>query len=122
MDIGTRLASLREDRGWTQEQTSQSLGISRAALSHYEKNRREPDTDTLAKFADIYQVSIDYLVGRTDNPEATLDSDVRDFAGSIELSDAEILEKFAFSIDGSPLTPEESKMFIAFIRANRSMR
>lgn len=122
MDIGSRLASLREDRGWTQEHTSQVLGISRAALSHYEKNRREPDTDTLAKFADIYQVSIDYLVGRTDNPEATLDLDVREFAGSIELSDQELLEKFAFSIDGSPLTPEESKMFIAFIRANRSMR
>ncbi|WP_342778517.1 helix-turn-helix transcriptional regulator [Paenibacillus sinopodophylli] len=42
-----------------------ALGISRAAISHYEKNRREPDSETLSKFADSYQVTVDYLVGRT---------------------------------------------------------
>ncbi|MGU3473436.1 helix-turn-helix domain-containing protein [Paenibacillus sp. D51F] len=122
MDIGTRIARLREERGWTQEQTSVTLGISRAALSHYEKNRREPDTDTLAKFADLYRVSIDYLVGRTDNPAGVLDAGVGEFVSSLELSDQEMLEKFAFSIDGRKLTAEEAKRFIAFIRAERAMR
>lgn len=122
MDIGTRIARLREERGWTQEQTSVTLGISRAALSHYEKNRREPDTDTLAKFADLYHVSIDYLVGRTDNPAAVLEAGVGEFVSSLELSDQEMMEKFAFSIDGRKLTAEEAKRFIAFIRAERSMR
>ncbi|AJY73981.1 helix-turn-helix domain-containing protein [Paenibacillus beijingensis] len=122
MDIGTRIAKLREDRGWTQEQTAVTLGISRAALSHYEKNRREPDTDTLTKFADLYSVTIDYLVGRTDNPRAVVDPNVRDFVDQLELSDNELLNKFALTIDGHKLTSEEAKRFIAFIRAERMMR
>jgi transcriptional regulator with XRE-family HTH domain len=125
MDIGTRIAQLREQRGWTQEQTSHLLGISRAALSHYEKNRREPDTETLTKFADLFKVSIDYLVGRTNRQEVELDSDVRDFvqdADQVELSEDDILEKFALSLDGMKLSAEEAKRFIAFIRAERSLR
>lgn len=121
MDIGNRIAKLREDQGWTQEHTANKLGISRAALSHYEKNRREPDTDTLKKFAELYHVTIDYLVGRTSEPNTTLSEDVRSFVDHLELSDEEILEKYNLSIDGRKLTPEETKRFIAFVRAERAM-
>ncbi|MBB6671731.1 helix-turn-helix domain-containing protein [Cohnella nanjingensis] len=122
MNIGSRIAYLRDQRGLTQEELSSSLGISRAALSHYEKNRREPDTETLTKLADLFHVSIDYLVGRTQQPHMTLDDDVRQFADQLELSDADrLLEKFALTVDGRQLTPEEAKRFIAFIRAERSM-
>lgn len=125
MDIGTRIAHMREQRGWTQEQTSHLLGISRAALSHYEKNRREPDTETLTKFADLYNVTIDFLVGRTNRQDQELDSDIRelvDQSDQVELSEEEITKKFNFTIDGMELTPDEAKRFIAFIRAERSMR
>lgn len=122
MEIGSRIAKLREQRGWTQEQTSSALGISRAALSHYEKNRREPDTDTLTKFADLFRVSIDYLVGRTDNPHMTLDPEVRAFADALELSDEDLMERFALAIDGRKLSPDEARRFIAFVRAERMMQ
>ena len=121
MNIGNRIAKLREDRGWTQEQTSSSLGISRAALSHYEKNRREPDTDTLSKFADLFNVSVDYLVGRTSAPQITLDDSVREFVDQLELADEELLKKFALTIDGRKLSLEEARRFIAFVRAERMM-
>ncbi|MFF2091697.1 helix-turn-helix domain-containing protein [Paenibacillus sp. NPDC058174] len=121
MSIGNRIAQLRDEKRWTQEQTAAKLGISRAALSHYEKNRREPDSETLAKFADLYQVSIDYLVGRTLNPQSALSDDVRDFVDHLELSDEEILQKYNLSIDGRKLTAEETKRFIAFVRAERMM-
>ncbi|MCM3629405.1 helix-turn-helix domain-containing protein [Paenibacillus glycanilyticus] len=121
MNIGNRIAGLREERKWTQEQTSAKLGISRAALSHYEKNRREPDTETLAKFADLYQVSIDYLVGRTQNTQAALSEDIRTFVDHLELSDEELLERYNLSVDGRKLTAEETKRFIAFVRAERMM-
>ncbi|MBJ6360270.1 helix-turn-helix domain-containing protein [Paenibacillus sp. GCM10012307] len=122
MDTGGRIAKLRDERGWTQEQTSAMLGISRAALSHYEKNRREPDTETLLKFADLFQVSVDYLVGRTKLPHQILDDHIRDFVDQLELSDDEILEKFSLTIDGLKLTPEEARRFIAFVRAERMMK
>lgn len=121
MTIGSRIAYLRDQRGWTQEQLAASLGISRAALSHYEKNRREPDTETLTKVADLFAVTIDYLVGRTDLPHGTVDLDVRQFLDGLELSDAELLERFALTIDGRKLTAEEARRFIAFVRAERAM-
>jgi transcriptional regulator with XRE-family HTH domain len=122
MNIGSRLAFLRDQRGWTQEQLASSIGISRAALSHYEKNRREPDSETLTKVADLFKVTIDYLVGRTQNPHMALDADVGQFVDQLELSDEEILDKFTLTIDGRKLTPEEARRFIAFVRAERAMK
>ncbi|QHW30869.1 helix-turn-helix domain-containing protein [Paenibacillus rhizovicinus] len=122
MNIGSIIYKLREDRGWTQEQTAGLLGISRAALSHYEKNRREPDSETLSKFADLFNVSVDYLVGRTTVPHITLDEPVREFVDQLELSEEEILRKFDLTIDGVKLSPEEARNFIAFVRAARDMK
>jgi transcriptional regulator with XRE-family HTH domain len=122
MNIGSRIAFLRDQRGWTQEQLAASLGISRAALSHYEKNRREPDSETLAKVADLFNVTIDYLVGRTENPHMRMDADVGSFVDQLELSDEELLRKFVLTIDGRKLTPDEARRFIAFVRAERSMQ
>ncbi|MFB9278538.1 helix-turn-helix domain-containing protein [Cohnella cellulosilytica] len=121
MNIGSRLAFLRDQRGLTQEELAASLGISRAALSHYEKSRREPDTETLGKIADLFQVSIDYLVGRTPHPQTTLDPEIRQFADELELSDEQILDHFALTVDGRKLTAEEARRFIAFVRAERNM-
>ncbi|GLI06371.1 MULTISPECIES: helix-turn-helix domain-containing protein [Paenibacillus] len=118
--IGNRIAALREKQGLTQEELSLKLDISRASLSHYEKNRREPDYDTLVKIANHFKVSIDYLLGRTQDPEMVLDQQVRQFVDSLELSDERILQHFTLTIDGKQLTPEEAKRFIAFVRAERS--
>ncbi|MNN53936.1 HTH-type transcriptional regulator Xre [compost metagenome] len=121
MTCGDKIAALREKRGLTQEDLAAKIGISRASLSHYEKNRREPDYTTMTKLADFFHVSVDYLLGRTSEPSKIADLAVRDFAENLELSDEQLLEKFAFTIDGRKLTPEESRRFIAFIRAERSM-
>ena len=67
MQYGTRILQLRKDSNITQQYLSKQLGISRAALSHYEKNRREPDYELLVKLADFFDVSIDYLLCRVDN-------------------------------------------------------
>lgn len=58
--LGKRLKDLRGNR--TQEDVAKIIGISRARYSHYENGRSEPDTDTLQKIADFYQVSIDWLL------------------------------------------------------------
>lgn len=121
MTCGDKIAALREKRGLTQEDLASKIGISRASLSHYEKNRREPDYTTLTKLADFFHVSVDYLLGRTADSASITDIGVRDFAENLELSDEQLLEKFAFTVDGRKLTPEESRRFIAFIRAERSM-
>ena len=62
---GEMIAKLRENKKLTQEELANKLGISRAALSHYEKCRREPDYATLKKIADYFEVTTDYLLGRS---------------------------------------------------------
>lgn len=66
--LGERLVELRKQKGLTQEEFSSSLNISRGTYAQYEIERRQPDYDTLKKIADFFKVSIDYLLGRTDNP------------------------------------------------------
>ncbi|KKO51000.1 helix-turn-helix domain-containing protein [Paenibacillus sp. DMB20] len=122
MNYGNRIAELREQRGWTQEELATSVGITRAALSHYEKNRRKPDFETLTRLADRFNVSIDYLIGRTKHEKMNMDSDAREFADSLELSDEDLLERFNLMIDGRKLTEDEAKRFIAFVRMERMMK
>ncbi|MDQ0115213.1 helix-turn-helix domain-containing protein [Paenibacillus harenae] len=120
MNIGDRIAQSRIMRSWTQELTAAKLGISRASLSHYEKNRREVSNELLAKFADLYEVTIDYLVGRTLIPKQVLSEEVRVFVDRLDLADEQLLSKYSLALDGRLLTPEETKHFITFIRARRS--
>jgi len=117
-----RIAELREGRGLTQEEVAQSIGITRASLSHYEKNRRKPDFEILTKLADVFGVSIDYLIGRTTHSEVVMDDDVRHFVDDLELSDDKLLERFNLTIDGRSLSEEEANRFIAFIRMERNMK
>ncbi|EAF8900108.1 XRE family transcriptional regulator, partial [Listeria monocytogenes] len=51
----------------TQEDISKILGISRGAYSHIENGRNEPDMETIVKLADIFEVSTDYLLGKSNN-------------------------------------------------------
>ncbi|MGZ9583873.1 helix-turn-helix domain-containing protein [Paenibacillus marinisediminis] len=122
MDYGTRIAELREHKGWTQEELASSLGITRASLSHYEKNRRKPDFDILNQLADIFEVSIDYIIGRTHRIQPALSEDVRGFVDKLELSDEDLLKSYKLMVDGRELTDEEARRFIAFVRAERLMR
>lgn len=63
-----RLFQLRKKAGMTQEQLAKELGTSRGALSMYEIGRREPDFNTLVKIARFFSVTVDYLVGLSDQP------------------------------------------------------
>lgn len=57
--------TLRVTRGYTQEELSKRLDISRSRIGMYETGAREPDFETLESIADFFNVDIDYLVGRT---------------------------------------------------------
>lgn len=63
-----RIRDLREDRDLTQTQVAQMLNCSQQAYSNYELGQRDIPTDILIKLAKIYNVSVDYILERTDNP------------------------------------------------------
>ena len=64
----TKLRELRKARGYTQIAVQMKTGIEQALLSKYETGDRVPPTETLLVLADFYNVSIDYLLCRTENP------------------------------------------------------
>lgn len=66
MCLGNRLKNLRDENNFSQKDVANKLNISNATLSQYESGVRQPSYDILKKIADIYNVSIDYLLGRTD--------------------------------------------------------
>ena len=67
-DFPTRLVELRKSRGFTQKQFSEIIGITEVGLQNYEGRRRKPAFDVLINIADAFNVSLDYLVGRSDDP------------------------------------------------------
>ena len=63
-----RLKELRTARRATQKELGEYLGISTRAYQYYEQGERYPDFEGLLALADYFKVSIDYLVGRSDEP------------------------------------------------------
>ena len=66
-DFPRIITLLREEKGLSQKRVADDLGISQPLLSHYEKGIRECGLDFVVKVADYYDVSCDYLLGRTVN-------------------------------------------------------
>ena len=67
MNRANNLRKLREAKCLTQPELAEQFGSTQSAISNYESGTREPDISLLMKFADFFDVTIDYLVGRTDN-------------------------------------------------------
>lgn len=63
-----RLKTVREKRGISQLKLAMDLGLTQNSVSRYESGAREADYKTLVALADYFNVSIDYLLERTDKP------------------------------------------------------
>lgn len=68
MDFGKRLKLIREDHNLSREDLANKLNISYSTISKYETNVRFPDQEMLSKIADLFNVSTDYLLGRSNIP------------------------------------------------------
>lgn len=69
LQIANRLLQLRKERGLSQEELADQLGISRQAVSKWERAEASPDTDNLICLAKLYNVSLDYLLQSEDSIE-----------------------------------------------------
>ncbi len=72
MEFAERLKAVREEKGLSQTELAAKTGLQPSAVSHFESGRRSPSFDNLRRLADALNVTIDYLLGR---------SDLRDAAG-----------------------------------------
>lgn len=94
MEFSERLKDLRKQAGLTQVDVAEKLGISQPAYASWERGVKKPTQDNLVKIAQILNVSVDYLVG---NSEERID----------ELDNIELL----FRMNSKGLTKEEKEIF-----------
>ena len=68
MDYADRVLGLRKEHGSTQKQLAVDTGLSEIGVQSYERRRRKPAHDAIIALADFFNVSTDYLLGRSNNP------------------------------------------------------
>lgn len=66
MEFKVRLKELRKEKGFSQLEIAKMLSMSKMAVSHWEKGNSEPSIEQLKVLAQLFDVSIDYLVGFCD--------------------------------------------------------
>ncbi len=111
MTFGQRLKALRTEKHMTQDDLGKVMNVSKASISLYEKNERTPDQATLIKTADYFDVSLDYLLGRSDKRH------YYDLSTKETTDIAEQAEKMLKGIDtgaalnfyGEPMTDEQKQ-------------
>ena len=87
-----RIRALREDRDMRQIDLAEATGIDQRTISNYETGKSNPDSYALIKLADYFNISIDYLVGRTDydyyepNSRKTAISQIQDMLEALKNS------------------------------------
>jgi transcriptional regulator with XRE-family HTH domain len=120
--LSERLKSARDHKNLKQTQVKERTGINNKTLSGYENGVSIPDPDTLTRLADLYEVSTDYLYGRTNDPRLRVDGmpflnekDENDIAKRMkqireDLKKGSDGESIAFY--GEPLSPEATESLL----------
>lgn len=99
--VGTKLLNIRKKQNYTQQEVADIIGISRSALSYYEKGERAIDIITLYKLCNLYNVSADYLLGTKSTPDTQYD-----YAKKMELSHFGFSDEALAKVYGSEDTME----------------
>jgi len=94
MGFSERLKELRKKANFTQVEVAEKLGISQPAYASWERGVKKPTQENLVKIAQVLNVSVDYLVGNSENKDDDLDN--------IEL---------LFRMNSTGLTDDEKKVF-----------
>ncbi len=98
MSFGKRLAEVRKDKSLSQEEVAKHLGTKAPVIGRYERDEMKPSIDTATKLADLLEVSLDYLVGKTD---IELDNTTLQRILEVQNLPLEVKEKLFYFIDMS---------------------
>lgn len=92
-EIASRVRKCRMDARMTQEEISEKIDVNALTYKGYENCRSDIPTVYLVRIADYYGVSIDYLVGRTDNKEPSASASIEERIAQLEQMMAQLKEK-----------------------------
>lgn len=113
--FGTRLKALRDEKGKTQDDIAQLLGITRESYSGYERGKYVPPYKKISTLASIFDVSVDYLMGQTNfknyEEKPPIDSDLRDIGIHLERMLDDLMSNMTVvKLYGKELKAEEKEL------------
>jgi transcriptional regulator with XRE-family HTH domain len=124
MSFPLRLKALRIEHKLTQEELGTKINVSKVSVSGYESGNRSPDMDTMLRIADVFDVSIDYLMDRSVQRKqpyyARTEKDERDIAKDLDRMLASLESNEALAFNGEPMDEETKRLFA--ISLENSMR
>jgi transcriptional regulator with XRE-family HTH domain len=113
MSIGAVIKNLRKKHKLSREELAKRLDISYWTLSKYENDERTPPPEVLIKFSNYFNVSTDYLLGRTDDPQRIKENEIKFTTDIIEF-----LEKTDdLHVGGQKLNEKQRKILIDFMKS-----
>lgn len=93
MTLGDRLKQARKKAGLSQKEVAQAVNSTEKTISNYERDYRDPDTVTLSKLSDLYDVSTDYLLGRKPKNMSKLDETLNEAIEELKNEETLLLMK-----------------------------
>lgn len=91
--LGDRIRELRIELDLEQKELAKILNVHKGTISNWENNKRNPDNEMISKIADYFKVSVDYLLGRTDEKCLIIDEPELSLHEQFALKIAKILEE-----------------------------
>lgn len=121
-----RLKELRVLKGWNQEYVAKEANTTRVSISRYETGIREPDYETLLNLAHLYNVSVDYILGNTDNPTPPTEKEQKETSAKAKDDVGELLDDIlemlgadsGINFNGKPMSSEAKELLLASLEAN----
>ncbi|OXM86066.1 helix-turn-helix domain-containing protein [Paenibacillus rigui] len=112
-----RLTELRKSKRWSLQYIADRLGIAKSTYAGYESGYREPSLEAVKMLADLFDTSVDFLLGRVDAPDFSMER----WSTSKTENELKELDKIPLAVDGKALSAREVKQLIAFVRAVREI-
>lgn len=110
-----RIKELRLEKRYTQQEVADKLGITRPAYTAYEAGKRQPDFEILKSLSSLFEVTTDYLLGKSDkrNYYDLTEKDERDIAKELEDMINDLSGNVLFSKDSAEVSDETRELLIA---------
>lgn len=83
--LGNKIKSLRNKKKLSQKEFGKVFSLAESTIGMYERDERKPDYDTLKNFADYFEVTTDYLLGRSTTPKMSEQEEFEAFANDPDL-------------------------------------
>ena len=115
--IGERIKLLRKENNYTQEQFGDIFGLVKSTVSLYESGKSNPDDEIKQKIADHFDVSIDWLLGRTEE-RSTVDKIINKNKQK-EVEFEELFDRFNIYFEGKKLSRKDKKSVLSFLHMLR---